>query len=184
MSKAIISLIVAMTPDRVIGRDGKLPWHIPEDLQHFKKVTMGHPVVMGRKTYDSIGKPLPGRHNVVVTRNPGWRAEGVTAVTSLEQAFAGATTSSPRGSGSSRDPSKTPPHKDEDTEIFIIGGAQLYRAALPHASGLYVTLVHADIAGDTFFPEIDWTHWRLIERTARQRSKKHLDYTILRYACR
>ena len=66
-----------MTPDRVIGRDGQLPWHIPEDLQHFKKVTMGHPIVMGRKTYDSIGKPLPGRHNIVVTRNPAWRADGV-----------------------------------------------------------------------------------------------------------
>ncbi len=172
-----ISLIVAMTPGRVIGRDGKLPWHLPEDLQHFRKVTMGHPVVMGRKTYDSIGKPLPGRHNIVVTRNPDWHAEGATAVTSLQQAFEAATAGAASGHQSGDNPDE-----DEDTEIFVIGGAELYRAALPHAGRLYVTLVHANIEGDTYFPEIDHSHWQPVSRSARQSSKNGLDFTVFRFS--
>lgn len=140
-----LSLIVAMTPERVIGRDNGLPWHLPADLKHFKTVTMGKPVVMGRKTYESIGFALPGRHNIVVTSRPDFAAEGITAVTSLDAAV--------RAAGAVE-------------EIMIIGGALLYAAALPMADRLYVTCVKASIAGDTFFPEVDWSQWLQIERSA------------------
>ena len=136
-----------MTRERVIGRDGDLPWHLPADLRHFKATTMGKPIVMGRRTYESIGKPLPGRHNIVVSRNPGWQADGVTAVTSLQAAVDAA---------------------GEVPEIMIIGGAQLYSAGLPAATRMYVTFIERGIDGDTFFPRLDWSQWRLCERSATQ----------------
>ena len=134
----IISIIVAMARNRVIGKNNRLPWHLPADLKHFKETTMGHPIIMGRKTYESIGRPLPGRTNIVVTRNPEFRAEGCTVVHSLEEALRAA---------------------EEAEEVFVIGGATLYREALPIANRIYLTLVEADIEGDTLFPEIDSDSW-------------------------
>ncbi len=141
----MISLIVAMTDDRVIGRDNKLPWHLPEDLARFKRLTMGHPIVMGRKTFESIGKALPGRQNIVVTRNRSWNASGIDIAKSLSEAISKAT------------------RKDE---VFIIGGASVFQEALPMADRLYLTIVHAVIPGDTFFPpfKLEPTY-KIVEQT-------------------
>ena len=128
----MLSLIVAHTENYVIGRGGKMPWHLPRDLRHFKELTWGHTIIMGRKTYESIGGPLPGRLNVVVTGNPDYQAaEGVALVPSLAEGV--------RRGGS-------------DKEIFVIGGSQLYKTAFPLADRLYVTLIKAHIEGDAFFP--------------------------------
>ncbi|MCG8583898.1 MAG: dihydrofolate reductase [Pirellulales bacterium] len=137
-----LSIIVAMADNGVIGRDGDLPWHISEDLKRFKRITMGAPILMGRKTYDSIGRPLPGRRSVVITRQPDWHADGVTAVPSLDAAIESC--------------------QDAD-EAFVIGGAEIYRLALPKADRLYMTRVHADVDGDVHLPDIDWSKWQLVE---------------------
>ncbi|WP_193213958.1 dihydrofolate reductase [Luteolibacter marinus] len=125
--------IVAMTPDRVIGRDGTLPWHLPEDLAFFKRTTSGHPIVMGRKTYDSIGRPLPKRRNIVVTRDPGWSADGVEAIHS-PGALSGL---------------------DLEGDVFIIGGSRIYEAFLPYLDELLVSHVHHPYPGDTRFPAFE-----------------------------
>lgn len=130
-----LSLIVAMTEDRVIGRDNKLPWHLSEDLIRFKKITMGHPLIMGRKTYDSIGKPLPGRTNIVVTQNAEMFIPGALVVHNFEQALAKAESS-----------------EGGKEEVFVIGGSSLFRLALPKADRLYLTLIRTKIPGDTYFP--------------------------------
>ncbi len=127
-----LSLIAAVARNGAIGKDNALLWRLPEDLQFFKRTTLGCPVIMGRKTYDSIGRPLPGRRNIVVTRNPLWQAAGVDAVTSLDTALALVA---------------------DAPKVFVIGGAQLYAQALPLAHELVLTEVDADYAGDTFFPE-------------------------------
>lgn len=127
-----LSIIVAMTKERVIGYQNKIPWHLSEDLKHFKKITMGHPIIMGRKTFESIGHPLPGRENIVITRNKNYKAVGVTIVHGLEEAL-----------------------KNKTGECFVIGGAEIYKAALPQADKLYLTLIHDQIKGDTFFPPVD-----------------------------
>jgi dihydrofolate reductase len=134
----ILSLVVAMARNRVIGRNNQLPWHLPAELAHFKRVTLGHPVVMGRRTYESIGKSLPGRLNIVVTRNPDFRAPGCTVVASLEAAWKAA---------------------GDAAEVSVIGGTSLFRAALPIADRIHLTEVQADIPGDTFFPEFDRGEW-------------------------
>ncbi len=139
-----ISIIAAMAENGVIGRDGQLPWHLKADLQRFKRLTMGHTIIMGRKTWESIGRPLPGRRMVVVTRQNGYQAEGVQVAASLDDALALA-----RLAG--------------DEEAFIIGGAEIYRLALPLADRLYLTRVLAPVEGDTTFPEFDASHWRLVE---------------------
>jgi dihydrofolate reductase len=155
----IISLIVAMAANRVIGRQNKLPWRLPNDLRRFRALTLGKPVIMGRKTFESIGRPLDGRHNIVVSRNPDYRAEGCTVVHSSEAALAAA------GSAA---------------EIFVIGGAELYAQFLPRADRLYLTLVHAQLEGDTYFPPFDQTRWREIEREEHQADGRHaFDYTFL-----
>ncbi|MCW1923473.1 dihydrofolate reductase [Luteolibacter arcticus] len=123
--------IVAMTPERVIGRDGTLPWHLPEDLAFFKRTTSGHPIVMGRKTYDSIGRPLPKRRNIVVTRDPSWSADGVETIQGPEQLST----------------------LDLDGDVFIIGGSGIYAAFLPQLDELLVSHVHHPYPGDTRFPE-------------------------------
>jgi dihydrofolate reductase len=138
-----LSIIVAMANNGVIGRDGDLPWHISEDLRRFKRITMGSPIVMGRKTYDSIGRPLPGRQSIVITRQATWQAEGVTAVTSLAAALAAC---------------------GETDEAFVIGGAEIYRLALPKADRLYITRVEADVDGDVRLPEIAWDDWQLVDQ--------------------
>ncbi|WP_448580583.1 dihydrofolate reductase [Thermaurantiacus sp.] len=144
-----IILVVAAADNDVIGRDGRMPWHVPEDLRRFRRMTVGHPVVMGRKTFDSIGKPLPGRHNIVLTRDPSWRAEGVTAVPNLAEAIAAA----------GLDPRARAP------SIFVIGGAEIYALAMPIATRIELTRVHASPEGDTRFPRPDPGQWALQSAT-------------------
>ena len=137
-----ISIIVAVSTNNVIGAKGDLPWRLADDLKHFKSVTMGKPIVMGRKTWDSIGRPLPGRQNIVVTRQPGFVAEGCDVVASVEAAIAAA---------------------GNVDELMVIGGSQIYELALPLADRLYLTRVHADVAGDAHFPDVDETAWQLVD---------------------
>lgn len=141
-----ISLIVAVAENGVIGRKGQLPWRLSADLQRFKRLTMGHTIIMGRRTWESIGRALPGRRSVVVTRQPDYVIDvpGVTNATSLDAAIELA-----RSSG--------------DDETFIIGGAELYRAALSLADCLHYTRVCANVDGDTTFPSVSWDNWRLVE---------------------
>lgn len=127
-----------MARNRVIGRNNQLPWHLPAELAHFKRVTMGHPVVMGRRTYESIGKPLPGRLNIVVTRNRDFRAPGCTVVASLDAAWKAAS---------------------DAREVCVIGGNSLFGATLPVADRIHLTEVDADVPGDTYFPEFDRGEW-------------------------
>ena len=137
-----ISIIVAMDNNGVIGKDSALPWHLPADLQHFKKTTMGKPILMGRKTWESIGRPLPGRTNIVITRDSDYQAEGCIVVNSIDAAMAAAA--------------------DQD-EVMVIGGAEFYRQVLPHADTLYLTRIHASFDGDTVFPELHAADWREVE---------------------
>ena len=138
MNTPIISIVVAVnSSDRSIGKNNQLLWSIPEDMKHFREVTTGHPVIMGRKTFDSIPKkfrPLPGRKNIVVTRDSNWSYENVVSATSIESAIEKA-------------------KEFDDQEIFIIGGEQIYKLGLPYADRLYITVVETDLKGDTFFPE-------------------------------
>ncbi len=136
------TLVVAISRNGVIGRDNALPWRLPADLAYFKRVTMGKPVIMGRRTHESIGKPLPGRQNIVVSRNPGYVAPGCVVVPSLEAAY--------RAAG------------DAD-EVCVIGGTSLFEAALPDADRILLTEVDADVEGDTFFPPLDRSQWRETE---------------------
>ncbi|PLW83557.1 dihydrofolate reductase [Kineobactrum sediminis] len=144
-----IALMVAMAANGVIGRDGGLPWHLSEDLRYFKRTTMGKPIIMGRKTWESIGRPLPGRPNIVVSRSQNLDIPGVHVEGSLGEALElAAGLSAATGIG----------------EVMVIGGAQLYEAALPRADRLYVTEIHAQVEGDTLFPAVDWQQWREISR--------------------
>ncbi|MCK8517042.1 type 3 dihydrofolate reductase [Methylonatrum kenyense] len=136
----LISLIAALTPDHVIGRDNDLPWRIPSELKHFRAVTMGKPIVMGRRNHESIGRPLPGRRNIVLTRNSGFRAEGCTVVHDMQAALDAC---------------------GDAPEVMVIGGADLYRSFLPLAGRLYLTWVEAEIPGDTYFPALDAADWQL-----------------------
>ncbi len=140
-----VSIIVAVAENGVIGSDGKLPWHIPRDLAHFKRVTMGKPIIMGRKTYQSIGRALPGRLNIVLSRSSDFAAAGVTRVGTLDAGLRIA-----RESGAA--------------EAMIIGGGQVYELAWPHAARIYLTKVHAAVAGDTVFPSTRLTGWRQVAR--------------------
>jgi dihydrofolate reductase len=134
-----ISLILAMGRNRVIGRDNQLPWHLPADLAHFKATTMGKPILMGRKTWESIGKALPGRLNIVLTGQAGYAANGATVVSTIDEAITAC---------------------ESADELMVIGGAAVYEAFLPVAQKIYLTLVDGDFDGDTFFPEIDGEEWR------------------------
>lgn len=140
-----IVLVVAMSENRVIGRDGGLPWHISADLKHFKAVTMGHPVIMGRKTWDSIGRVLPGRRNIVITRNPDFSFEGVDVVRTI---------------GGALELCRT----DDAEKAMIIGGGEIFAETMRDADLLELTIVHADIDGDTVFPEVDPGDWEELER--------------------
>jgi dihydrofolate reductase len=144
-----VSLIAAMAANRVIGQtiDGMhgLPWHLPADLRRFKAVTMGHTLIMGRKTYDSVGRPLPGRRTIVVTRQPGWSAAGVAVAHSLCEAL------------------QTAAAEGID-EVFVAGGGEIFREALPHADRIHLTRIARDFPGDVFFPELDATAWRIVEQ--------------------
>ena len=144
-----LAMVVAMTADRVIGKDGGMPWHIPEDLKHFRRVTMGHAIIMGRKTHESIGRALPRRRNIVVTRQRDAVFEGCDVAHSIEDAIAMA-----RAGG--------------DDEPRIVGGGVIYEAALPLATKLYVSEVDLDVEGDTHFPRFDPEQWTETERRAGQ----------------
>lgn len=162
-----LSIIVAAASNGVIGRDNALPWHLPEDLRYFKRVTLGKPIVMGRKTYESIGRPLPGRTNIVVTRQPGYRADGLRVTASLEEALALAADIA---------------EIDGAEELMVIGGAELYQAALPLAGRLYLTEVHAAVEGDALLPPIDWTAWREVSREFhRAEGANPFDYSFVVY---
>ena len=138
-----LSLIVAMAENRAIGVDNRLPWHLPADLKHFRALTMGHPIIMGRKTFDSIGRILPGRRNIVVTRNRDYARENVEMVHSLDEAL---------------DRCK------EESEVFVIGGAHLYDDAIHRVDRIYLTLVHTTVEGDVFFAALDPSCWREVDR--------------------
>jgi dihydrofolate reductase len=157
-----ISVVAAVARGGVIGRDGAIPWRVPEDARRFREVTMGHPVVMGRRTWDSLPdrfRPLPGRRNVVVTRNPGWQADGAERAGSLEEAL-GMLEGAPRA--------------------FVIGGAELYAAALPLADELLLTEIDLDVEGDTFFPS--WSHTEFDEvARAEHRSESGVAFSFATY---
>lgn len=140
-----LALVVAMTPDRVIGKDGGMPWHIPEDLKHFRRVTMGHAIIMGRKTHESIGRPLPRRRNIVITRNRDAAFEGCEVAHSLGDAIAMA-----RDGG--------------DDEPRIVGGGAIYELALPLATKLYLSEVELNVEGDTHFPKYEPSRWTETDR--------------------
>ncbi|UTW54429.1 type 3 dihydrofolate reductase [Kordiimonas sp. SCSIO 12610] len=146
-----ISCIAAMASNNVIGLNNQMPWHLPADLKHFKSITLSKPIIMGRKTFESIGRPLPGRTNIVITRNKGWHADGVTNASSLSDAIELAR--------------RLPEAVDE---IMIIGGGQVYKEALPLADRLYITEISLETEGDAFFPKIDQSIWR---ETARESHK-------------
>lgn len=142
-----LCLIVAVSRNGVIGRDNQLPWHLPEDLKFFKSVTMGKPILMGRKTFESIGRPLPGRTNIVISRDPQWHSAGVEVAQSLEAAL---------------QLGREACHAAGAEEIMVIGGEQIYRMALPLADRLYLTQVDAEIEGDAYFPVVDFDDWQQV----------------------
>ncbi len=139
-----ISIIVAMASNRVIGNNNVMPWHLSADLKRFKQITMGSPILMGRKTFESIGRPLPGRTNIILSRNSGYQQDGCLVFNDIETAIK-------KGCESSG-------------ELFIIGGADLYEAILPIADALYVTIINREFQGDTFFPDTDLNEWTEVER--------------------
>ena len=154
-----ISLIVALARNRVIGRDNQLPWRLSADLQHFKRLTMGKPIVMGRKTCESIGRPLPGRTNIVVTRDSSFSAAGCRVVHSIDAALVAA---------------------GGADEVMIMGGENLYSQLLPRADRLYLTEVQADVSGDAWFPEFDQTQWQELERESHRADEKNeFDYDFV-----
>lgn len=155
----ILSLLVAASENNVIGKDNKLPWHLPNDLKYFKNQTWGMPILMGRKTFESIGKPLPGRKSIVITRNNDWRHDGVEVVHSIEEAIQKA-----RSFGVK--------------EIFVIGGAEIFNTALPDASRIYLTRIHTKFDGDVYFPEVPENDWQLTsERFCEADEKNPYDHT-------
>jgi dihydrofolate reductase len=140
-----IYLVAAVASNGIIGADGKLPWHLPEDLRHFKKLTLGHPILMGRKTWESLGKALPGRENIVVSSQPGYEAPGAAVASSLESALALCA---------------------GEAVAFVIGGYRLFLESLPLASGIVLTEIQREFEGDTYFPEFDRSAWKETQREA------------------
>lgn len=160
MSQTRISLIVAMDRKRGIGIANQLPWKLPEDLAHFKRTTTGHAIIMGRKTFDSIGRPLPGRRSIVVTRNPDWRHEGTQVAATPEQACALAR---------------------HEQEAFIIGGAEIFEQTITLADRMIVTEIDAEFDCDTFFPQVDQASWQETGRESLHSAASGLDYAIVTY---
>ncbi len=154
-----LSIIVAVANDHVIGINNTLPWHLPEDLKRFKALTMGHHIIMGRKTYESLGRLLPGRTTVIVTRNTHYQVEGAVVVHSIEQALAVCA---------------------DDDEVFLIGGAELYQQGFEHADKLYITEVNADFEGDAFLPKFDLALWDQVARES-HRAENGLSFSYVTY---
>lgn len=158
---AQLHLIVAHARNGVIGKDGKLPWYLPEDLKHFKRTTLGKPVIMGRKTWESLGRPLPGRRNIVVTRQTGFTAEGAEVYSNLQDAVAAV--------------------KDEPI-AFIMGGAQIYAEAMPQIEVAHITVLNADFEGDAFFKPLTDDEWNLVEEATFPATDTHpYSFSIRRY---
>jgi len=158
----MLSLIAAVAKNRAIGKDNKLLWHLPEDMRHFRETTRGKPVIMGRKTWESLPdsfRPLPGRHNIVVSRNPAYQAPGATLAASLEEALL---------------------KECKDEETFVIGGEELYRQAMPVAQKLYLTEINQDFDGDAFFPEVLTREWKEISRNEQQ-GASGLEFSFVTY---
>ncbi|HYD57826.1 MAG TPA: dihydrofolate reductase [Burkholderiales bacterium] len=155
-----IYLVAAVASNGVIGVDGRLPWHLPEDLKHFKKLTLGHPVVMGRKTWESLGRPLPGRENIVVTTHAGYDAPGAAVATSLPGALALCA---------------------GEPVVYVIGGHRLFVESLPMAAGMVLTEIHRDYAGDTWFPEFDRSQWRETQREAHTAAADGMRFDFVLY---
>ena len=157
----MLSIIAAVAQNQIIGKDNKLIWHLPADLRYFKNATMGHTMIMGRKTFESFGKPLPGRRSIVVTRQKDWHYQDVEVAHSLEEAIDIA---------------------PKDEEVFIIGGAEIYRQALPLSNKMYLTVIHHDFEGDTAFPEVDYTEWELVGNIRHKADEKNkYDYSFRQY---
>jgi len=156
-----LAIVVAMAQNRTIGINNTLPWRCPEDLKHFKALTLGHHLIMGRKTWDSIGRPLPGRTTIVVTRNPDWRAEGCFVAHSLDEAIA---------------------LSGQDETVFIVGGGELYAQAMARVDTLHVTEIQQEVEGDAHFPAIDRNIWQEIERrSSQQEAPQPLRYDFVTY---
>ncbi len=161
MNKPIISLIVAMANNRVIGKNNQMPWHLPADLQHFKTITLGKPIIMGRKTYESIGRPLPGRKNIVISHNANYKLDGCETVTSLEKALK---------------------LVNNVEEVMIIGGGFLYAQTLHHANKLYLTFIDLDIDGDTIFPDFEKLNIKEVKRDKYLKDEKNIyNYEFVEY---
>lgn len=157
----MLSIIVAAARNNAIGKNNQLLWHMPADLKFFKETTVGHPVVMGRKTFDSVGKPLPKRRNIVITRNPDFSAEGVEVCLSLEDALG---------------------LLDNKEENFIVGGSEIYKMSLPYCDRIYFTEIDGDFEADTFFPEIDAEEWHLISKEEHHADERNpYNYRFLTY---
>lgn len=152
--KTVLSLLVAADEHNVIGKDNKLPWHLPNDLKYFKNLTWGMPILMGRKTFESIGKPLPGRQSIVITRNHDWQHKGVEVVHSVEDAIQKA--------------------KDKDIkEVFVIGGAEIFTTSLDKADRIYLTRIHYSFEGDVYFPELSEGEWTLVKNHLSPKDEKN-----------
>lgn len=149
----MIAIVVAAAENNVIGKDNGLIWHLPADLRHFKQITMGHPILMGRKTYESIGKPLPGRTSVIITTQKDYEAEGCIVTHSVQEAVAQA--------------------RQLDEDLYIIGGAHIYEQTLPVTDRIYMTRVHASFNGDVYFPELDEKDWETVEEEHHEPDEKN-----------
>ncbi|WP_242920474.1 dihydrofolate reductase [Pontibacter liquoris] len=159
----MIAIVVAVAENNVIGKDNQLIWHLPADLKHFKQITMGHPMLMGRKTYESIGKPLPGRTTIIITTQPDYTAAGCLVAHSIEEAL------------------KT--GRELDQQLYLIGGAEIYKQALPHVDTIYLTRLHHTFEGDTYFPELKAEDWQVVSEenhTPDEKNKYSYSFVELR----
>lgn len=157
----MISLLLAMDANRLIGRENQLPWHLPKDLAYFKRMTMNHKIVMGRKTFDSIGRPLPGRENIILTRDKQFSRNDCLIIHSMDELLELS--------------------KQSDEEIFVIGGSEIFKEILPHSDRLYITHIYHEFEGDTYFPETDDEDWEVISREVGETDDKnpyHFEFVV------
>jgi dihydrofolate reductase len=156
----MISFIVAMDKNRVIGKNNQLPWHLPADLAFFKQVTMGHPIIMGRKTFESIGRVLPGRENIILTRDTEYKVEGCTVINSVDKIKEF--------------------EKNRNEELFVIGGAEIFKETFKISDRLYITLIDSEFEGDTYFPEFNQNDWTIVSKEKGLKDEKNpFDYYFI-----